>query len=103
MQDFQFSTDQANRTNSLEKKHNLTLTCRRELVLDGIVGVTGFDENSVSLTTALGRMIVDGSELHITKMSLESGEVTVSGKINGIFYETDGEPKKAGIFGRLFR
>ncbi len=103
MQDFTYSTDHVSRVNHEEKKHNFTLTCRRELVLDGIVGVTGFDENSVSLTTNLGRMIIDGQDLHITKMSLESGEVTVTGNISGIFYETDGEQKKSGFLSRFFR
>lgn len=84
-------------------KHNLSLKCRRELLLDGILDVVGFDENSVSLKTALGAMIIDGSKLHITKMSLETGEVMVEGEIGGIFYAGDAEKGTGGFFRKLFR
>ena len=90
-------------TNAVPKKHTMTLKNRGELILDGVLDVIGFDENSVTLKTALGGLTVDGSELHITKMSLESGEVVIAGRVSGLFYEEPKVAGKHGFFSRLLK
>ncbi len=83
------------------KKHNMLLKSRRELILDGVLDIFGFDEKSVSLDTVCGPLTVEGEELHLTKMSLESGEVALTGEIFGIFYENTRERKTGGFFARF--
>ncbi len=92
-----------NETSAIPEKHNLTLKSRRELLLDGVLDVSGFDENSVALKTAMGSMVIDGQNLHITKMSLETGEVKVEGTVTGIFYEAERDAKPTGFFRRIFK
>lgn len=83
--------------------HSLIMKNRREVFLDGVFDVVGFDERSVSLKTSLGDMMIEGDDLHIKKMSLESGEVSVEGNIDGIYYAAETEEKKGGFFRRIFK
>ena len=85
-----------------KKKHALTLQDRARLTLDGVTDVRGFDENSIFLVTHGGELTVEGEGLHITRLALEEGDVTVEGKVSGIFY-TDEPGKKKGFFARLVK
>ncbi len=76
------------------------LTGRSFLALTGIKEVVSFDENMVSLDSQGSLLAVSGEDLSIVKLSLESGEVSVSGKIDAIVY-TDEQPKKK-MFSKLF-
>ena len=83
------------------KNHSVTLDNREELRLSGIKDVPGFDEQTVSLDTHLGNLIVKGESLHISKLSLDTGEVVVDGKISALQYITDERSK--GFISKLFR
>ena len=83
------------------KKHTLTLDNRRKLVLTGAVDVNGFNEETVSVKTTAGTLIIKGSGLHIDKLNLETGDVSVDGKINSLQYlGSDGRQSKLS---RLFK
>jgi sporulation protein YabP len=66
--------------------HNLILDSRKKLSLSGIDDVSGFNEETVNLTTSLGGLIVKGSNLHISKLNLDSGDVEIEGTINSLQY-----------------
>ncbi len=83
--------------------HNMIMKSRREVFLDGVFDVVGFDEKTISLKTSLGDMMIEGHDLHIRKMSLESGEVSVEGNIDGVYYASETEEKKGGFIRRLFK
>ncbi len=84
-------------------KHNIILENRRKLTLDGIIDVKEFDDLSVALDTALGRLNIVGSELHIHTLCLEKGEVVIEGLISEIIYEDEAAHTKKGLFGRMTR
>ncbi len=79
----------------------LVLDSRKKLIIDGIKNVEGFSEEFLELESDLGKICVEGEGLKIDELSHESGKVSISGSINGIFY--DDNKKKTGIFGRLFK
>ena len=92
-----------NQSNTIPKKQTVILKNRGELFLDGVSDVVGFDECSVTVKTVLGGLTVDGTDLHITRMSLESGEVVITGNVCGLFYD---EPKAEGkpkLFSRIWK
>ncbi|MBQ7656712.1 MAG: YabP/YqfC family sporulation protein [Clostridia bacterium] len=68
------------------KSHLLTLDNRRRAALTGVSEVLGFDENQVSLMTENGEVTLTGEGLHVTKLTLEDGQLAVEGKIDGIQY-----------------
>ena len=77
----------------------VTMIDRKELSLTGVTDILSFDENNLYLSTTLGTLSIDGEELRIGEMSLEKGELTLTGRISGLFYE-NGAVKKSGLFGK---
>ena len=85
-----------------ELSHHLILEGREHLSVSGVEDVESFDESSVVLFTSKGVLIVRGSDLHIEKLSLENGELSVEGNIETLQYENDAR-ERGTIWSRLFR
>ncbi|MBC8536775.1 sporulation protein YabP [Feifania hominis] len=86
----------------IPKKHNIILENRKSMSISGIEDVDSFDEETVVLYTDDGTLVIRGSELHINRLNVESGDLSVEGRIDSLSYE-DGESKKGGFFARLMR
>lgn len=82
--------------------HNLILEDRRLLTVTGVADVDSFDEQSVTVYTDLGELTVRGNDLHINKLSVETGELMIEGKIAAVVY-SDEQPSRGGFFSRVFR
>ena len=84
-----------------KKTHTLMLDNRSRLSLTGVEDVSGFNEEAVSVRTTDGTLIIRGSGLHIDKLNLETGDVSVDGSIDSMQYlGSDGSKSKLS---RLFR
>ncbi|MBQ9265083.1 MAG: sporulation protein [Clostridia bacterium] len=81
-----------------EQAHTLTLNDRRQAALTGVSEVIAFDDNQVMLATAQGDIALTGEGLHVTKLMLESGQLTVEGRIDSIFYSQ--RKRRRGLFHR---
>lgn len=73
--------------------HKLSLNERRELTMTGVTEVVSFEDSAVVLRTALGTLIVQGSQLQLKTLSLEGGQVAIDGSISALIYE---EPRLSG-------
>lgn len=82
-------------------KQKIWLEDRKKLVMTGVSDVVSFDDLSVVLDTLVGRLIINGEELHIQKLCLENGEVEVEGKVDEILYEDEKQNSKKSFFGRI--
>lgn len=81
--------------------HNLILENRRTLTATGVSNVDSFDEQTVVARTDLGDLVIHGEKLHIDKLNIESGEMTLDGEISSMAYA---EPRgSGGLFSRLFK
>jgi sporulation protein YabP len=85
------------------KNQNIILENRRSLSISGITDVDSFDEKEISLYTQLGELSVQGRELHIDSMSVETGDMTITGEIWAIVYGDGGKKGPLSALGRLFR
>ena len=83
---------------SLQLPHKLTLNQREDLTLTGVTEVVSFDDTTVFLKTHLGTLPVQGQELVLKTLSVEGGQVAVSGHVSSLFYE---EPRPAGFWRRI--
>ena len=83
------------------QSHAVTIDNRENLALSGISDVSGFDEQTVNLQTPYGNLIVKGENMHINKLSLESGDVSIDGKINSLQYL--GDTRQKGFVSKLFK
>jgi sporulation protein YabP len=81
--------------------HHLVLEERSSLSISGVEEVDSFDENTISLSTCQGSLIVRGENLHIEKLSLDGGDLRVEGTIDALTYEE--RPVRGGLFARLLR
>ena len=89
----------ANELNRAEP-HALQLDNREKLSVSGVREIESFDENAVVLHTARGVLIIRGSGLHLKTLSIDGGNVAVTGSMDSLSYE---EAQKAGgFFRRLF-
>ncbi len=82
--------------------HNIVLEDRRMLTVSGVSDVDSFDEETVIVFTDLGELTIRGSNLHINRLSVEVGELTVEGSIAALIY-SDEAPKSGGFFSKVFR
>ncbi len=82
--------------------HNCILEDRRTLSVSGVNDVDSFDEQTIVASTDLGELTIRGEKLHITRLSLEIGELQVEGNIAALSY-TDITPKSSGFFSKVFR
>ena len=83
-------------------KQLLTLTDRRELRLDGVKEVLSFDENSLLLSGGVGLLQILGGDLRVQALDSGRGEITVHGRIDGLFYQTD-DPQGQKSLRKLLR
>ena len=66
--------------------HKIVLNNRDQGNLTGILDVISFDENTIVLDTDMGLLTIRGKDLHVNRLSVEKGEVDLSGNIDSIAY-----------------
>ena len=82
------------------KAHSINMEDRTKLNVTGVEDVESFDENVIVMNTSRGDLIVRGSGLHIGKISLDVGQLSVDGSISELSYE-DKAPS-GGFWQKLF-
>ena len=91
--------------NSSTRMHKMTMTNRKSCTINGVNDVLSFDIHEILLETEQGMLMVTGTDLHVNRLSLEKGEVDLSGNIDSIAYSDVHAEQKQGenLFARLFR
>lgn len=72
--------------NTVKKPHILTLDNRNLLSLTGVEDVVGFDEQTINIRLSDCTLVIKGTSLHISKLSLDSGDVVIDGRISSLQY-----------------
>ena len=83
--------------------HHLVLENRRRLSISGVQDVESFDENGIVCATVKGTVVVKGSELHVDRLNLDGGELSVEGNVDSVEYVDSARDTGGGFFARLFR
>ena len=78
---------------TVENTGRLTLEGRKKLTLTGAREVLRFDEELAELDTELGPVTIEGTELKLKCLSLDTGTVVVEGQLRSFSY---GEPRRRG-------
>jgi sporulation protein YabP len=81
--------------------HGIILENRQHLHLTGVTDVGAFDEQVIRTVTTMGGLVVRGKGLHISRLSLETGDMVIDGEVHALQY-TEGVYRKNG-FARLLR
>ena len=81
--------------------HSLNLEERHRLTVTGVSEVLSFDESEVVMDTSLGLLTVEGEGLHVEKLSLDLGELSLEGSIQALCYSHDRQ-KRGSFWSRVF-
>lgn len=84
--------------------HRLMLERQKGGTITGICEVISFDEKEILLHTEEGKLSVKGEALHVKHLDLESGEISLEGKIDSLTYLGRKKDKREEpLLKRLFR
>lgn len=83
--------------------HNIILEDRKMLSISGVEDIDSFDEQTIVLYTDYGELVIKGEGLHINKLNVDTGELSVEGNIHTLIYSDDQPKQKGGMFGKIFR
>ena len=88
----------------VKRKHDIVLKSRKNMSIDGVENVVSFDDSQIELVTTCGDITIEGSDLHISVLELESGVVELDGNVEGIFYtdKNRNDNKTRGFMAKLF-
>ena len=86
---------------TVSRAHTLTLSERGKLTVTGVDEVLRFDEDEVEMRTARGDLIVRGSELHVGRLAIDTGELGIDGSVDELVY-ADNAPRGGGFWAKLF-
>ena len=87
---------------TVKMPHNVILEDRKSLMITGVSDVDSFDDQTITVYTDLGEMTIRGTGLHIGELSLETGELNITGNIFALGY-SDNREKQGGFFSRMFK
>ncbi len=87
--------------NEQRRAQDIIIRAREHVDISGVTDVISFDEDSVRLETDLGEMMIEGEGLKVSSLDTDRGNVSLDGRINGLYYNTDSGEGKKGFFGRL--
>ena len=85
--------------------HRLILNDRNKGSLTGILDVISFDENTIVLDTDMGLLTIKGKDLHVSRLTLDKGEIDIEGRTDSLLYSSNEGIRKSGqpFLARLFK
>lgn len=87
-----------------QKKHEVRMTNRKDVEINGIKELDSFDSEEFLLETMMGYLIVRGTNLQLKNLNVEEGVVQITGKVYEMTYVDEQHGEKAkGLFSKLFR
>lgn len=89
----------------MPRTHKLVVNNRKTSMVTGVLDVLAFDLNEVLLETEQGMLMVKGKDLHVNRLTLEKGEVDLTGHVDSIAYSDvqQGQKKGESFFLKLFK
>ncbi len=84
--------------------HQLTLTGRERLIIDGVTNVGSYDQDEVVLETEKGVLLIRGQNLNLTQLNLDQGKLSLTGVVDSLIYSGESlAQKNRGIFEKIFK
>ncbi|MDQ5983803.1 MAG: Spore protein YabP [Eubacteriales bacterium SKADARSKE-1] len=89
-------------TKKAKVPHGLILKDRQALSITGVLDVDSFDEQTVVAYTDQGELTIKGAGLHIIKINLDNGDLSLDGQISSLAY-SEGKHVNKSLFSKLFK
>lgn len=90
---------------SSTRTHRMTMTNRKNCTVNGVNDVLSFDIHEILLETEQGMLMIKGDDLHVSRLTLEKGEVDIDGRIDSFTYSdaAGSGHKSESLLSKLFR
>ena len=90
---------------SRNRQHRISLVNRETCAINGVSDVLSFDVSEILLETDQGMLMIKGNDLHVSRLTLEKGEVDVDGTIDSLVYSSNEAYRRSGasLLSRLFK
>ena len=87
------------------RPHSCLIQNRSSVSLTGVREVVSFDENQIILDTDMGLLTLKGKNLHVSRLTLEKGEVDIDGSLDSFTYSSNESFRTSGesLLKRLFK
>lgn len=85
-----------------DQAHCVSIEGRSHAVISGVQDVELFSGEKILVVTNQGAIAISGQGMQMENLSISEGNLIISGKIDGIFYD-ERAPKAKSVFARLFR
>lgn len=97
--------EKESRLKNSEATQNIIMENREKITITGVIDVLSFDDQIVILETELGLLTIKGDDLRINKLSIDSSEVIIEGKIYNLGYseETLNKKNATSLFSKIFK
>lgn len=91
--------------NKISLNHKIGLVNRKTGSITGVKDVISFDVASVLLETSQGMLTIKGTDLHVSRLNLDKGEVDIDGQIDSLTYSDINSYARRGesILSRMFK
>lgn len=85
--------------------HSVIMEQRNKVTITGVVDVLSFDDEGVIADTEMGILIIKGRGMHVGRLNVDDGSLSVDGEVESLEYtEAGGNVKsKNSLFGKIFR
>jgi len=84
--------------------HSLLLENKTKLHITQVTDVDTFDEGKIVLFTEADTVLIEGYDLHIQKLDVTGGELSIEGEIVSITYTGErGYGKSKGFLKKMFK
>ncbi len=84
------------------RAHSVHIEGRALISITAVRDVESFNDAEIELVTDSGDLRIEGNGLHITRLSLDDGQVVVEGELVALEY-SDTEEQRGSLFSRMFR
>lgn len=87
------------------RAHKMSMTNRKNCAINGVNDVLSFDIHEILLETEQGMLMIKGNDLHVSRLTLEKGEVDIDGRIDSFTYSdaAGNGQRKESLLSKLFR
>jgi len=82
--------------------HHLIMEERHSMTVSGVTDIERFDEEEVVVSTELGQLSIKGQGLHLNKIDVEDGELSIEGELDSVSYSQQ-QVKGGSLLAKLFR
>lgn len=93
-----------NEENNQILRHQVTLTNRKEMLIEGVKSIQSFDSSEFLIETIMGYMLIKGKGLMLGKMDNDKEELSIKGEVSAMEYVSANKDKSSGgLLKKLFK